>query len=73
MRETTRRPQRLKAARSILADQNVSDEPLFSPGSASGAGLLRPLRVLRRGGSVVLWTLPWMPIQAVFIALPGSL
>jgi len=57
----------------MLSGRNVSDAPLFPPGSAPGAGLLRPFRVLRRGGSIVLWTLLCMPVQAVFIALPGSL
>ncbi len=73
MREPSRRPQRLKAGRLMLAGQNVSDDPLFSAGSAPRPSLLRPLRVLRRGGSVVLWTLPCMLVQAVCIALPGSL
>lgn len=73
MRETSRRPHRLKAARPVLTGRKVSDEPLLPSDPAPRLGLLRPLRVLRRGSSVVLWTLPCMPVQAVCIALPGSL
>jgi 1-acyl-sn-glycerol-3-phosphate acyltransferase len=34
-------------------------------------GLLLPMRVVRRGGGVLLWTLSCMPIQAVCLAVPG--
>jgi len=33
--------------------------------------LLRPARVIRRGGSVLLWTVPCMAIQASCLMLPG--
>ena len=35
------------------------------------AHLLRPIRVVRRGGGVLLWTLPCMLIQAFCLTLPG--
>ena len=34
-------------------------------------GLLGPLRVVRRGVGVLLWTLACMPVQAAFLLLPG--
>jgi 1-acyl-sn-glycerol-3-phosphate acyltransferase len=73
MRETSRRPDRLEAGRLVLTRPGTPNDPLFSHDAEPRFGLLRPLRVLRRGGSVVLWTLPCMPVQAIFIALPGSL
>ena len=35
------------------------------------SGLMRPMRVVRRGLGVLLWTLPCMAIQAVCLLLPG--
>jgi 1-acyl-sn-glycerol-3-phosphate acyltransferase len=35
------------------------------------SALMRPLRVVRRGLGVLLWTLPCMAIQAVCLMLPG--
>ena len=73
MRETSRRPDRLKPGRLVLAGDDGRHDPLFTPDSERRLGLLRPLRVARRAGGVLLWTLPCMPIQAIFIALPGRL
>jgi len=41
------------------------------PTSAWLPRVLRPVRVVRRGGGVLLWTLPCMVIQAVCLMLPG--
>src|SRR5215475_10421303 len=70
MRETSRRPRRLKAGRPVLAGQDVAHDPLFAERKL---GLLGPFRVVRRAGGVVLWTLPCMLVQAVCIVLPGRL
>ena len=40
-------------------------------GLAAIGVLLGRLRVVRRGGGVLLWTLPCMPVQAVCLMLPG--
>ena len=37
-----------------------------------GRSLLRALRAVRRGGLVVVWTLPALLVQAVLIRLPGT-
>ncbi len=71
MREGSRRPRRLAARRPMLARH---DAPRQGGDLESGRGLLvllRPLRVARRGGSVLLWTLPCMAIQAICLVLPG--
>jgi lyso-ornithine lipid O-acyltransferase len=73
MREASRRPRRLKAGRPVLVGPSAADDTLFAPDSERKLGLVRPLRVARRGGSVLLWTLLCMLIQAVCIALPGRL
>ena len=66
MRESSRRPHRLKARRPLL-------EPLREPQPlpTGGPRILRPLRVVRRAGGVLLWTLPCMGIQAICLMLPG--
>ncbi len=73
MRETSRRPSRLGAARLLLArPTGVSRDGAGAlPAAAEGSGVLRRLRVVRRGTSVLLWTLPCMLIQAVCLTLPG--
>ena len=54
----------------MLAGHDLAHDPLFAERKL---GLLRPFRVIRRGGGVVLWTLPCMLVQAVCILLPGRL
>jgi 1-acyl-sn-glycerol-3-phosphate acyltransferase len=73
MRESIRRPRRLVAGRPLLArhsplSHDVADSPL---GSVERLGLMRRIRVVRRGLAVLLWTLPCMPVQAVCLLLPG--
>jgi len=53
----------------MLEHHDVTAEPLLPPGG--GRRLLRPVRVVRRGGGVLLWTLPSMVVQAVCLMLPG--
>lgn len=53
----------------MLERPDESAEPLLP--AAGGRRFLRPLRVARRGGGVLLWTLPCMAIQAVCLMLPG--
>lgn len=55
-------------------------EPAHSPGfllelpkGREGWLLARRLRVFRRGIAVLAWTLPCMPMQAIFLLLPGRL
>jgi 1-acyl-sn-glycerol-3-phosphate acyltransferase len=55
----------------MLAPDDAPTAAGALPVAGSRAGLLRPMRVVRRGGGVVLWTLSCMPIQAMFLALPG--
>ena len=69
MRETTRRPSRVAAGRPILARH--PPDATNASGTDSRVGLLRTIRVIRRGASVLVWTLACMPIQAVFLLLPG--
>ncbi len=73
MRESNRRPRRLVAGRPLLArhaplSRDVTDSPL---GAVERTGLLRRVRVIRRGSAVLLWTLPCMVIQSVCLLLPG--
>ena len=69
MRETSRPPRRLAARRPLQA--RASGHAASAALPASRLRLLRPLRVIRRGIGVLLWTLPCMPIQAVFLLMPG--
>jgi lyso-ornithine lipid O-acyltransferase len=71
MRETSRRPRRLKAGRPVLAGEDYSRDPTFAPGGNTGFSVLRLIRVVRRAGGVALWTLPCMLIQAICLVLPG--
>jgi 1-acyl-sn-glycerol-3-phosphate acyltransferase len=50
-----------------VVPQHTDVEPI--PGGRWG--LLRLLRVVRRGASVLLWTLPCMVVQTVCLLLPG--
>jgi lyso-ornithine lipid O-acyltransferase len=69
MRETPHAPKRLHADRPLLAP-HAGGTGTFA-GSAEGWGMLRRLRVVRRGASVLFWTLPCMLVQAVVLMLPG--
>jgi lyso-ornithine lipid O-acyltransferase len=69
MRETSRRPKRLRADRLLLAPH--AGDAATSAWPADGSGIVRRLRVLRRGASVALWTLASMLVQAGFLLLPG--
>ncbi|HME20092.1 MAG TPA: lysophospholipid acyltransferase family protein [Acetobacteraceae bacterium] len=71
MRETSRRPRRLAARRLMLPRPDATPDTGVLPIAGSLFGLLRPLRVVRRGGGVVLWTLLCMPVQAMCLMLPG--
>jgi 1-acyl-sn-glycerol-3-phosphate acyltransferase len=69
MRETIRRPSRVAAGRPVLARH--PPDATGASGADGRVGLLRTVRVIRRGVSVLLWTLACMPIQATFLLLPG--
>ncbi len=71
MRESTRRPRRLAARRHSMAVHDAAHEADVLPISGALSGLLRPLRVVRRGACVLLWTVLCMPVQAICLALPG--
>jgi lyso-ornithine lipid O-acyltransferase len=71
MKESSRRPRRLAARRAVLAHQGEPRDGKTTPIADAGWGLLRLLRVARRGGAVLVWTLPCMVIQAVCMMLPG--
>jgi 1-acyl-sn-glycerol-3-phosphate acyltransferase len=55
----------------MLARDGVPRDGDVLPIAGGLLGLLLPMRVMRRGGGVLLWTLSCMPIQAVCLALPG--
>jgi 1-acyl-sn-glycerol-3-phosphate acyltransferase len=71
MREASRRPRRLTAAGPLLAGSHAAADTGLLPIAGRLLGLLGPLRVVRRGVSVLLWTLACMPVQATFLMLPG--
>jgi 1-acyl-sn-glycerol-3-phosphate acyltransferase len=71
MRATSRRPRRLAARRPMLARDDVPRDGDVLPIAGGLLGLLLPMRVVRRGGGILLWTLSCMPIQAVCLAVPG--
>ena len=73
MRETSRRPPSLTARRLVLVDGELPADTLLAPADNHRAGLLRPLRVVRRAGLVLLWTLSCAPFQVLFLLLPGRL
>lgn len=73
MRESPLRLRRLTAVRPMFARRDVGTAVGWdsSFGGADGFGLLRRARAVRRGVTVMLWTLLCMPIQAVCLLLPG--
>jgi len=73
MRDSPLRLRRLTVVRPLFARQGGGavvtwDNPF---GMADGIGLLRRARAVRRGVTVLLWTLLCMPIQAICLLLPG--
>jgi len=54
----------------MLAGHGSRDAAAQPPASGR-LGVLRPLRVARRGVGVFVWTLPCMAIQAICLLLPG--
>jgi lyso-ornithine lipid O-acyltransferase len=74
MRQASRHPNRLATGRVPLA-RHTGFPPQGSTASPSDVrpGIFRVARVVRRGISVLLWTLACMPIQAIFLLLPGPL
>ena len=68
MSELAIRPLRWRSARPpFMSAAPDSDAPI----SIDRSGLLRRIRAARRGASVILWTLLCMPVQALFLLLPG--
>jgi 1-acyl-sn-glycerol-3-phosphate acyltransferase len=55
----------------MLARPDVPQHTDVEPIPGGRWGLLRLLRVVRRGASVLLWTLPCMVVQTVCLLLPG--
>jgi len=55
----------------MLAGQVILGDDRVPPRSTARPGVLRVVRVARRGVSVLLWTLPCMAIQALCLVLPG--
>jgi 1-acyl-sn-glycerol-3-phosphate acyltransferase len=74
MRESPRRLRRL-ATRPLLLNRRgphgARSATLESPVLYDGKHLVRRLRVVRRLLALLLWTLPAMPVQALFLILPG--
>lgn len=70
MRESPRRLRRL-AARPLLVNRGGASTALASPAPDDGWHLIRRLRVIRRLMTLLLWTLPAMPVQALCLILPG--
>jgi len=71
MRETSRRPQRLTTRRPMLAGSELPADTPLAPADSHRARLLRPIRVVRRAGGVLLWTLACILFQVLFLSLPG--
>ena len=72
MRERNRRPRRPAAAGPLLARHaEFPSRASASQGTDGRIGLLRLVRVIRRGVAVLLWTLACMPVQALCLLLPG--
>jgi lyso-ornithine lipid O-acyltransferase len=73
MRETLRRTRHPGTARPLLGREADASRDGASalPGMVKRSRVTHRLRVIRRGASVLLWTLPCMPIQAVCLVLPG--
>jgi lyso-ornithine lipid O-acyltransferase len=73
MGEASGRPHSLHVARMTPARHPgvTQDDAGTPPAVAATLRLLRHLRVVRRGASVLAWTLLCMPIQAVCLILPG--
>jgi lyso-ornithine lipid O-acyltransferase len=68
MSEMAIRPLRWRSARPPFMGQGQAADPFLA---MDRSGLLRRLRAARRGAAVIIWTLFCMPIQALFLSLPG--
>lgn len=55
----------------MLAPDDMPRDGALLPVAGGPFRLLQPLRVARRGGGILLWTLPSMLVQAICLALPG--
>lgn len=64
-------PRRLAARRPLLAEHEISQAGALLSLSGHRATWLRPLKVARRAGAVLLWTLPSMAVQSMCLLLPG--
>jgi 1-acyl-sn-glycerol-3-phosphate acyltransferase len=64
-------PRRLAARRPLLAERDISPPGTLLPLSGHRGNWSHPLHVVRRAGSVLLWTLPCMAIQSICVLLPG--
>ena len=73
MRVSPRRPRGQDVARTPLVRHTgvYADGAAAATGAAEASRVPRHLRAVRRGVSVLLWTLVCMPIQAVCLMLPG--
>jgi lyso-ornithine lipid O-acyltransferase len=73
MRASSHRPRGPGVARTPpVRHGGVATDGAGSPiGASEASRLLKRLRVVRRGVSVLVWTLVCMPIQAVCLMLPG--
>ena len=57
----------------LLAAARGGDDGSWSAFMSDTPVLLRKLRLLRRLLLIVVWTLPCIPLQALFVALPGRI
>ncbi len=71
MRESSRRPRRLAGRVLVPPIQDIGAARDAKPASGWLFRLLGLLRVVRRAGGVLLWTLPCMAIQAICLMMPG--
>jgi 1-acyl-sn-glycerol-3-phosphate acyltransferase len=71
MTTTARRSNRLLAGRAALPRHSRSSRAVGGSSAEARLGMFRLARVVRRGTSVLVWTLACMPVQGVFLLLPG--
>ncbi len=72
MRQTSRQQRSLAATRPLPVRHAEFPSPGRPASAMSGRpGPLRVIRIVRRGISVLLWTLACMPVQAICLLLPG--
>jgi len=68
---TTARRSPLATGRAALPRQGGFPQATGEASADPRPGIFRVVRVIRRGASVLLWTLACMPVQAVCLQLPG--